>query len=144
MKFLSTRTHGLIDYLSVGSLIALPRALGWSDRVTNFVTGSALGALGYSLLTRYELGVLKVLPMPGHLLLDGLSGAMFCGAPFLFPDEDTTVQSMLVGIGLFEIGVALTTETEPSYGEQFSQFSNDLRGTVDSMTDVPSERTVGA
>lgn len=115
MKLFSTRTHGVIDYLSVGTLLALPRALGWSKSVTSLLTNAAIGTLSYSLLTRYELGLFKVLPMRGHLFLDGMSGALLAGAPFLFLDEDTSVNAALVGLGLFEIVASLTTETRPSF-----------------------------
>ena len=113
MRFVSTRTHGILDYLSVGTLLALPRLLGWSKDVTRLLTGAAVGTLGYSLLTRYELGAVKTLPMQAHLTLDGMSGALLCGAPLLFPDEDGSVTGALVALGLFELGAALTTETEP-------------------------------
>ena len=113
MRFVSTRTHGILDYLSVGTLLALPRLLGWSKDVTRLLTGAAVGTLGYSLLTRYEFGAVKTLPMQAHLTLVGMSGALLCGAPLLFPDEDGSVTGALVALGLFELGAALTTETEP-------------------------------
>ena len=114
MKLFSTQTHGLLDYLTAGTLFTLPRALGWSEGVTRLLTNAALGTVGYSLLTRYELGLIKVLPMTGHLILEGMSGAMLCAAPFLLLDEDPDVSGTLVALGLFEIFVTLTTETEPS------------------------------
>ena len=129
-KLLSTRMHGVVDYLSVGTLLALPRALGWSTSVTRLLTNAALGTLGYSLMTRYELGLVKVLPMTGHLLLDGMSGALLCGAPFLFPNEDTSVKAALVGLGAFEIVTALNTETTPSFGEQASETVEALRDRI--------------
>lgn len=113
-KLLSTRTHGVLDYLTAGTLLALPRMLGWSERVTNLLTASALGALGYSLLTRYELGLIKVLPMPVHLILDAISGATLCAAPLVLEDEAPEVKATLLGVGLFEIAAALTTETSPA------------------------------
>ena len=53
MRFVSTRAHGVLDYLSVGALIAVPRALGWEREVTRLLTGAAIGTLGYTFLTRY-------------------------------------------------------------------------------------------
>ena len=114
MRFVSTRTHGILDYLSVGAMIAVPRALGWGRDVTRLLTGAAVGTLGYSLLTRYELGLFKVLPMTAHLTFDGMSGLLFCGAPLIFPEEDAAVTGSLAAFGLFEIGAALSTRTEPS------------------------------
>ena len=114
VKPISTRTHGVLDYLSVGALCALPRILGWDQKVTTLLTGAAAGTLLYSALTRYELGVVKLLPVPAHLTLDGASGALLCAAPFLFLNEKPPVSAGLVGIGLFELGASLLTQTSPT------------------------------
>jgi len=144
MKLFSTRTHGMLDYLTAGLLLVLPRAMGWSRQVTGMLTGAALSTLAYSLLTRYELGLWKVLPVKAHLALDAMSGMLFCGAPFLFPDEEPSVKGTLVGLGLFEVMAAVTTETTPSFEEQVQQFGSDLHGTIRDATDVPTAQTVGA
>ena len=112
VRFISTKTHGLLDYVSVATLVTLPRALRWGPRVTRLLSAAAAGTLLYSLLTRYELGVKKILPMPAHLLLDAASGALLCSAPALLPDEDGSVSAALVGLGAFEIVGAMTTKTE--------------------------------
>jgi len=113
-KLVSTKTHGVIDYLSVPVLLAAPRLLGWSPAVTRSLTVAAAGTLAYSLLTRYELGAKPVLPMTTHLALDGMSGAAMLAVPWLLGETDKTAKMALMGIGLFELGAALTTETEPS------------------------------
>ena len=113
MKLFSTRTHGVLDYASVVLLLALPRFAGWSRPVTHLLTTSALATLVYSLCTRYELGVVKVLPMPAHLALDGTSGAALCLAAALRKEEPSAVRASLLGLGLFEITASLTTETQP-------------------------------
>ena len=112
LRIVSTKTHGVLDYLSVGTLLAAPRLLGWGPRATNLLTGAAVGTLAYSLLTRYELGLFKVLPMPGHLALDAMQGALMCAAPALLAEEDGSVSAALVGLGAFELGAALTTKTQ--------------------------------
>jgi hypothetical protein len=111
VKPLSTRAHGVLDYLTVGLLLALPRALGWDRPVTRLLTGAAVGTLAYSALTRYELGPLKLLPMPAHLALDGASGALFVAAPAFLAGERAATKAALIGIGLFEIAAALLTRT---------------------------------
>ena len=110
-KLFSTKTHGVLDYLSVGLLIALPRVLKWDQKATNLLTGAAVGTLAYSLFTNYELGAVKTLPMKTHLALDGASGVLLAAAPFLFLDEDKATTATLVGLGLFEITASLTTQT---------------------------------
>lgn len=111
LRFVPTKTHGVLDYLSVATLLAAPRALGWGPRATTLLTGAAAGTLVYSLLTRYEFGLKKLLPMPAHLALDAAGGALLCAAPALLPDEDGSVGAALVGLGAFEIAAALTTKT---------------------------------
>jgi hypothetical protein len=118
MKIISTRMHGVLDYLTAGALLALPRALRWDPGVTRMMTGAALSTIGYSALTSYELGLLRVLPMPAHLALDTLSAVLFCGGPLLFPDQDSGVRRALVAIGLFELAVTLMTESEPSWSKR--------------------------
>ena len=80
-RVLPTSVHGALDYATVGTLLTTPRIFGWSRATRMLLTGSAVGLLGYSLCTRYELGVVKALPMTWHLALDAASGALLCGAP---------------------------------------------------------------
>ena len=117
MKILSTRTHGILDYLSAGVLYALPRGLGWNDRLTRLLTGAAVGTLVYSLLTRYEFGLFKVLPMKAHLALDGIEGAVLCAAPRLLLEEEANVTATVTALGIFSLVVPLITEPTPSGGE---------------------------
>jgi hypothetical protein len=114
MALFSTKTHGILDFATAGTLVALPRMLGWDKTVTSVMTTAAIGTVVYSLVTKYEFGLVKLLPMKGHLALDAMSGAMFCGAPLLFPDEDTSVKAILVGLGVFELIAATTTDTTSS------------------------------
>ena len=115
MKPITTEAHGALDYLTAGLLYALPGLLGWDEKVAGRVKAAAVGTLLYSLVTKYERGFapLAVLPMTAHLALDGASGALFCAAPLLLPDEPKAVTNLLVGIGVFEILVTLNTQTVP-------------------------------
>jgi len=113
LTLFSTRTHGVLDYTSVVLLLALPRVAGWSKPVTHLLTGSALATLAYSLLTRYELGAVRLLPVPAHLALDRTSGIALCAAGGMMGDELPTVRAALVGLGLFEVFASLTTERQP-------------------------------
>ena len=137
-KPVSTRMHGVLDYLSVLMLLVLPRALGWSKPVTNLLTGVAVGTLGSSLLTKYELGLFKLLPVKGHLALDGMNGGLLAAAPFLLlsdNDKKGNVTPVLAGLGAFEIGAALLTRTKPSFEEQASQLGDQLEDRVRQAAD---------
>jgi hypothetical protein len=108
------------------------------------LTNAAIGTVGYSLVTKYELGVWKKLPMQGHLAMDALSGVMLAGAPLIFVDEDASVKSILVGLGIFELAAALMTETEPSMNEQARQGGEQLLDTVNDAATGLRERAIGA
>jgi hypothetical protein len=124
MQKMPTNVHGVVDYVVGAALTILPRALGWRGAPARLLEGAGAGAIAYSMMTNYELGVVKALPMKAHLTLDALSGGMLIGAAAIMDDEDEDVRATLIGIGLFEIAAALTSRTT-------------------SPTEISSDRTVG-
>ena len=114
MRFLPTRLHGIIDYLWGVAFLASPWLFG-------FATGGAaqwlaivfgVGAILYSLVTDYELGAVRLLPMPVHLLLDGVAGALVAVSPWLFGFSDQVFWPHLL-LGLFSVAATLITKTRP-------------------------------
>ena len=77
MRFIPTQVHGVLDYLTAGLLIAAPSMLGFRKHgmQTWLPIALGVGTIGYSLLTDYELGVFKIIPMPMHLALGQWSAA---------------------------------------------------------------------
>jgi hypothetical protein len=67
-----THVHGTINYIVCTLLILAPFILGFADGTPAQWVPIILGAsaMFYSLLTDYELGVARVIPMPVHLGLD--------------------------------------------------------------------------
>ena len=119
-KPITTKAHGILDYLTVGTALALPRLLGWSKDATRFMTLAGLGILAFSLLTKYELGVFKVLPVKAHLALDVMSALTLLAAPTLLGEEGATA-TIIRGMGVMELGVVSLTETKPPLGERVRQ-----------------------
>ncbi len=114
MHFISTRTHGVIDYLMGALLIVAPYILGFADGTTAQWIPQIVGAalIGASLLTNYELGVVRMIPMPVHLFLDIAAGALLAVSPWLFGFADRVFWPHLI-LGLLEIGAGLTTRRTP-------------------------------
>ena len=114
MRVLSTRVHGIIDYVMGILLLASPYLFGFATGGVKQWLPMALGLamLGMSLLTRYELGAIRLIPMPAHLAVDGLSGALLAVSPWLFGFSGEVYAPHLL-VGLFEIGAALMTQTAP-------------------------------
>jgi hypothetical protein len=114
MRFLPTSVHGAIDYLWGLALLASPWIFGFADvpaaRWTALLFG--VGAILYSALTAYELGLLKILPMPMHLILDGIGGIVLAASPFLFGFADPVLWPHLL-FGLFSVFACFVTRLEP-------------------------------
>jgi hypothetical protein len=106
MRLIPTRVHGALDFLTAFTLLMLPRAMKLDSNVSRLLTNAGASTIAYSLLTRYEYGMLKILPFRAHLRLDKLSAFVFCAAPILLPDEDRDVLSLLVGIGFYELAAS--------------------------------------
>jgi len=115
MRFISTRTHGVLDYLMGLLLIAAPWLLGFyrGDAETWVPVALGLSALVYSLMTNYELGAARVLSMRTHLMLDLMSGLLLAASPWLFGFAETVWAPHLI-LGLVEVGASLMTRRESS------------------------------
>ena len=115
MRFIPTRIHGAIDYLFAVLLIAAPWLLGFgqdggADTWVPVILGIAI--IGQSLLTDYEWGLMRVIPMPTHLFVDLAGGVLLAASPWLFGFSEWVWAPHLI-LGLIEIGTALTTEWVP-------------------------------
>ena len=115
MRFLPTRIHGVIDYIWGVLLLASPWIFGFADggaaQWVAVVVG--LGAIAYSAVTDYELGLIRLAPMRLHLLLDGLGGALLAASPWILGFADR-VYGPHLAFGLFAVVASLITQTEPA------------------------------
>ena len=122
MRFMSTRTHGIIDYIEGPTLMAAPELFKLKGVPTAALVPRIAGggSAAYSALTDYELGIRKVLPMKAHLGLDLAAGVLLAASPWLFgfakAGRQYWLPHTLVGGG--KVLAALTTKTQPPYKEQ--------------------------
>lgn len=116
MRFLPTKIHGVLDYMTGLLLIAAPWILGFADDGPATWVPVILGisAIVYSLFTNYELGMIKTLSMPTHLWLDTLSGVFLAASPWIFGFSDRVYLPHLI-LGIFEIVASLVTQTTPEH-----------------------------
>ena len=113
MRFLPTRVHGIIDYLWGIALMASPWLFGFANggaaQWIAVVFGA--GAILYSLVTAYEFGALRIIPMSMHLAIDGVAGAVLAASPWLFGFSREVVWPHLL-FGLFSVIASLVTRTD--------------------------------
>ena len=115
-RFVPTKVHGALDFVTAPALIAAPDVLGLDGGRASAVAPRAagLGAALYSPLTDYELGVRRVLPMRAHLVLDAIGGTAIALAPWLSGSARQGVRHWLPHalVGATELGLSLVTRTE--------------------------------
>lgn len=117
-KFIPTKVHGALDYIVAIALIFAPMIFRFSDVggpavVIPIVLGVTLFI--YSLFTRYEWGLVKVLGMPYHLIIDVLASIFLALSPFIFGfyDNPWNVWVPHVVVGIVVILVVIFTQTQP-------------------------------
>lgn len=116
MRFIPTKLHGYLDYIVGLLLIVAPWlfdfANGGAETWVPVILGA--GAIVYSLMTDYELGIGNTISMPTHLTLDLVSGIILAASPWIFGFADDVYGPHLV-LGLLEIGVSLMTKRQPEH-----------------------------
>ncbi len=117
LRVIPTSVHGVLDYLTGSALLAAPELFGLKDVPPAALTPRLVGAgaTAYSLMTDYELGAVRLLPMPVHLALDAMSGALLASSPWLLGYAKNGPRYWLPHtlVGASEILAALTTKTQP-------------------------------
>jgi hypothetical protein len=116
MPALTSRTHAVLDYVVGAALLVAPWALGFAGREPASTVPMTLGAvlLAYSLVTDYELGVVRRLQIPVHLWLDAIVGVLLGISPWLF-GFDREVWAPHVAIGAVLVVLAVFSDTIPGY-----------------------------
>jgi hypothetical protein len=109
---ITSRMHAMLDYPLGLVLILAPWIFGFSDVggaavIVPIVVGAL--AIGQSLITDWELSLADILPLPMHLMMDVLAGAVLAVSPFVFgfSDEGTNawLPHVLAGVGLIAAGL---------------------------------------
>jgi hypothetical protein len=116
VRLLPAWFHAAADYAVGALLVIVAIAVGGSAGAvaTGIVVG--LTVLAVSMLTRYPLGVAKVLPFPVHSAGDYLAAALLLVAPFAlnFRDGDRGLSNFYAVIGLAVLAVSLVTNYQYS------------------------------
>src|SRR4051812_35655599 len=113
MKIIKTKLHGLFDYVIVFFPI-LPFVSGFHARGEDTWILALMAAviLGYSLITDYEFGIFKLLPMKLHLFLDILAGLVLVIMPLVLTLHNYYFY-WPVAIGIVNIAIAVLSYSKP-------------------------------
>ena len=121
-KPISTRTHGIIDYGWAALATAFAEQVNGATDTARLLRAAAAAATSSSLVTNYEYGVLRVMPMRGHLALDfALSGALLLSPLFLPQSERRHVwRPVLLGAAGLVTGLLTKTRSPHELGDEFA------------------------
>ena len=116
IRLLPAWLHAVADYAVGFALIIVAIASGASGKAV--AIGVVVGAtvLAVSMLTKYPLGVVKVLPFTLHSAGDYLAAALLLGAPWVlnFADGDGGLTAFYVVAGIAVLAVSLITNYQYS------------------------------
>lgn len=122
-RFVSSRIHGVLDYVAAAGLIVYPVLLdlgAFSDVALWLSITAGVGLIVYSLFTDYAFSLSSALSFRVHLILDVVAGAAFIAAIFLCGFEGIVAAYYAVmGLGVF----ALVAVTDPG-----TEAVSDFRG----------------
>jgi hypothetical protein len=111
VRLLPAWLHAIADYAVGAVLIIAALAVGGTAGAVG--TGVVVGVtvLAVSMLTRYPLGVVKVLPFQVHSAGDYLAAALLLVAPFTlhFSETDGGLTALYVASGIAVLAVSLIT-----------------------------------
>lgn len=110
LRFLPSSVHGVIDYAMGLVLLLAPTIFGfeelggpavWVPRILGILV------LGESIMTDYELGLVKMIPLRFHLWMDAAVGLVLVISPwaFGFADQGSNVWMPHVIAGVAELMV---------------------------------------
>jgi hypothetical protein len=116
VRLLPAWLHAIADYAVGISLVIVALASGGSAGAVG--TGVVVGVtvLVVSMLTKYPLGVAKVLPFTVHSAGDYLAAALLLAAPWTlnFASGDTGITAFYVVAGIAVLAVSLVTNYQYS------------------------------
>ena len=108
--------HGVTDY-SAGTLLvtAFPRLVGLEATPAGrqIRTAGAIHA-GYSTLTDYPLGIVKLIPFQAHLAIDAIGAVALAAAPFVSGEYKKGPRHWLPHLGLCLFELASLAMTDPT------------------------------
>jgi hypothetical protein len=109
-KPISTRVHGLIDYAWAAAASGLANRLNAAASTARLLNGAASAATASSFVTRYEWGVVPVMPMKGHLAADFALCSVLVASPLFLPASERRAAIIPVVLGAMGFVTALLTD----------------------------------
>jgi hypothetical protein len=109
-KPISTRAHGMFDYTWTAAASALS-ARDSATSTAQMLQKAATVARTTSMITNYEGGTLRVLPVKAHLAVDVALCSVLIASPWLVPKSERRFAAIPFVLGIIGLVTTLLTET---------------------------------
>lgn len=111
MKVLNPTVHGVLDYVLALAFLLAPAMVDFSETAANLSTIIGVVYLGASLLTRYPLGAIRMIPFPIHGVIEAIMAASWIFMPWVFGfSGDPAARNFFVAAGVGLLVVAALTD----------------------------------
>lgn len=110
-----TRQHAVAEYLLPAAIAALSLSPRRGRATRRIMKVGPVWHYGYTMLTRYEGGLVPAIGMPTHLACDAVGALGFVGAAALLQDEPARDRLLLAAIGLGELAVIAASRRHPPW-----------------------------
>ena len=113
MRIIRTQLHGLIDYLfALALLLPLITGHGTTGKDTIVFTILGIAVIVMSMVTDYEFGLMKIIPMKLHLFLDLIISFFIIAMPMIFPMENYYLYWPVI-LGVSGVIVTILSSSRP-------------------------------
>ena len=111
---ISTKLHGVLDYLTGAQLIAAPELIGLNGRGAMALRASGATHAAYSAFTDYELGAVRAIPMRAHLMADAIGAVALAASPWITGSAKEGSKGWLphVLFGVYELGAVALSDPD--------------------------------
>lgn len=109
LQFVSPKLHGIMDYVVAIGWPIVARALGFADHPTRVIDAGAGMIAAHQLMTDNEVGLVKVVPMKSHLMLDALGGAGLIGCAIALHNVTREERCAVCSLGAYMLLAAAVT-----------------------------------
>ena len=109
-KPISTRAHGMIDQTWMAAASALSARNGVTSTARLLQTAAAVARTS-SMMTNYESGTVRVLPVKAHLAVDVALCSVLIASPWFLPESERRFAAIPMVLGIVGLVASLLTET---------------------------------